>query len=399
MNIHEYQAKKLLSNYGITIPKGRIAYTINEAKKVALEVSPYGPWMLKAQIQSGARNKGYFIEYPNGKSGIRLIKNKRHIMTEAFSMLGATLITPQTGPKGKLVSKIYVEAYQKVKKVFYAGLVIDRLKANITMLIAETSEDNIEEIAINHPEKILKEPLNLAKGPSAHQIRKILDFLGLNSKSAKSLRTLIKGLHKAFIELDATMIEINPVGVMKNGQLIALDAKISFDENALYRHTDIYRLKDDYEEDERKLIATKNLFEYNEFDGSVGIIVNGDGVALSTMDILSSQNMDTACFLNVKGGVDKDKIASGIKLIMTNPRVEGILINIIGGFLRCNLIAEGIISAASEVGLNVPLVVRFEGTNKDDAKNILEQSKLPLIIAEDTKTAVEKLIKAMEDSD
>ena len=400
MNIHEYQAKKILTPYGINIPKGRIAYTVAEAKKAALEVLPGGPWMLKAQIQSGARNKGYFLEAPqNKKSGIRLVKSRRHIMAEAGEMLGNTLVTPQTGPKGKLVSKIYVEACQKVKKVFYAGLVIDRLNANVTLMVAETSEDNIEEIALTRPERILRETLDLQKGPTAHQIRKILDFLCLNSKSAKSLRSFIRGLHKAFMELDATMIEINPVGVMKNGELIALDAKISFDDNALFRHKDIQELKDDYEDEDRRLQAAKYNFEYNEFDGSVGIIVNGDGVALSAMDLLKRQNAEAACFLNVKGGVDKDKIASGIKIIMTNPRVEGILINIIGGFLRCNLIAEGILAAAAEVGLNVPLVVRFEGTNKDEAKDILEQSKLPLIIAENVNEAVEKLLQAMEESD
>ena len=226
-----------------------------------------------------------------------------------------------------------------------------------------------------------------------------MDFLRLPPKSARSLETFINGMHRVFVDYDASMVEINPVGVMKNGELIALDAKISFDDNALFRHRDIEALKDDYEASERELQASKYKFNYSEFGGSVGCIVNGDGLALAVMDMLRAKGLDTACFLNVKGGVDKDKIASGIKIIMTNPRVEGILIDILGGFLRCNLIADGIIAAASEVGLNVPLVVRFEGTNKEEAKEILAKSKLPIILADSMEDAATKLAAAMEETD
>lgn len=397
MNIHEYQAKKILNKYGITIPKGGIAYTPNEAKRVASAVSFRGPWVLKAQIQSGARKSGYFLEAKAGrKGGIRVIKSRRDIIKNADQMLGSTLVTMQTGPKGKQVGRIYVEAFNKVKKVFYAGLVIDRMIPALTLLVAETADKDISDIAINEPEKILKIQLSLHKNVAPKQIQQVLEFLKLSPRSAKSLETFINGLHQAFIENDATMIEINPVGVLANGGLIALDAKISFDDNALYRHKDIKML---HEENDRELQAAKYRFSYSEFDGNIGCIVNGDGLAMAVMDILHAKGMGVACSLNVKGGVDKDKIASGIKIIMTNPRVEGILINILGGFLRCNLIADGIIAAASEVGLNVPLVVRFEGTNKDEAKEILKHSKLPIIIADEMEEAADALINAVEESD
>lgn len=400
MNIHEYQAKKILCQYGINIPKGGIAYTPEETKRVAAKVSSRGPWVLKAQIQSGARNKGYFLEKSAGKQGgIRLVKSRRDIIAQAEQMLGATLVTVQTGPKGKPVSRLYVEAFNNVKKIFYVGLAVDRETATLTLLVALTEKADITSIAINKPEKILRLPLDLDKEVSPAHVQKVMEFLRLPAKSASGLEKFINALHRIFLDYDATMIEINPVGMKKNGELIALDAKISFDNNALYRHEDIRKLYDDYEASERELKAAKYRFGYSEFEGSIGCIVNGDGIALAAMDLLKKKGVDTACFLNVKGGVDKDKIASGIKIIMTNPRVEGILINILGGFLRCNLIAEGIIAAASEVGLNVPLVVRFEGTNKEEAKEILQKSKLPIIMANTMEDAVNLLVKAVEDSD
>ncbi len=400
MNIHEYQAKRILSQYGINIPKGMVAYTPTEAKKVAKEVSFRGPWMLKSQIQSGARNKGYFLEKKAGKKGgIRVIKSRRDIISEAEKMLGSTLVTVQTGPKGKLVSRLYVEAFSKVDKIFYAGLVIDRMAPAITLLIADAKDEEIVNIAISHPEKILRVQLDLLTGAAPEQIQEILEFLKLKPKSAKSLETFVNGLHQAFVDYDGTMLEVNPAGVMSNGGITALDAKFVVDDNALYRHKNVSVLQDEYETEERELNAAKYGFQYSSFDGSIGCIVNGDGIALAAMDLIRAKGSDTACFLNVKGGVDKDKIAAGIKIIMTNPRVEGILINVLGGFLRCNLIADGIISAAAEVGLNVPLVVRFEGTNKDEAKEILEHSKLPIIIAENMEDSVAKLLTAMEESD
>lgn len=400
MNIHEYQAKKILQSYGIKVPEGAIAYTPGEAKRGAQRVAPHGPWMMKAQIQSGARAGGHFLEKKAGrKGGIRLIKHRKDIFTEAEKMLGATLVTKQTGNKGKTVSKVYVEKYYDTKQMFYAGLIINRNIPCITLLIT-ASTTNMLELAVNEPEKILYTNLGLDDKITDEQIDKILSFLHLDKKYRSGLSDFINQMHKAFLELDAIMMEVNPVGIDEEDNLIALDAKISFDDNALYRHPDILQLHDDSEEDDSSLKASQYGFGYYKLDGgSIGCIVNGDGVALSMADMINAYGEQMACFLNVKGGVDKDKISAGIKLIMTNPRVEGILINILGGFLRCNLVADGIIAAASEVGLNVPLVVRFEGTNKDEAKDILDSSGLPVTQAESMEEAVEKLVKIMRESD
>lgn len=400
MNIHEYQAKKILQSYGIKVPEGAIAYTPGEAKRGAQRVAPHGPWMMKAQIQSGARAGGHFLEKKAGrKGGIRLIKHRKDIFTEAEKMLGATLVTKQTGDKGKTVSKVYVEKYYNTKHMFYAGLIINRNIPCITLLIT-ASTTNMLELAVNEPEKILYTNLGLDDKITDEQIDKILSFLHLDKKYRSGLSDFINQMHKAFLELDAIMMEVNPVGIDEEDNLIALDAKISFDDNALYRHPDILQLHDDSEEDDSSLKAAQYGFGYYKLDGgSIGCIVNGDGVALSMADMINAYGEQMACFLNVKGGVDKDKISAGIKLIMTNPRVEGILINILGGFLRCNLVADGIIAAASEVGLNVPLVVRFEGTNKDEAKDILDSSGLPVTQAESMEEAVEKLVKIMQESD
>lgn len=400
MNIHEYQAKKILQSYGIKVPEGAIAYTPGEAKRGAQRVAPHGPWMMKAQIQSGARADGHFLEKKAGrKGGIRLIKHRKDIFTEAEKMLGATLVTKQTGDKGKTVSKVYVEKYYNTKQMFYAGLIINRNIPCITLLIT-ASTTNMLELAVNEPEKILYTNLGLDDKITDEQIDKILSFLHLDKKYRSGLSDFINQMHKAFLELDVIMMEVNPVGIDEEDNLIALDAKISFDDNALYRHPDILQLHDDSEEDDSSLKAAQYGFGYYKLDGgSIGCIVNGDGVALSMADMINAYGEQMACFLNVKGGVDKDKISAGIKLIMTNPRVEGILINILGGFLRCNLVADGIIAAASEVGLNVPLVVRFEGTNKDEAKDILDSSGLPVTQAESMEEAVEKLVKIMRESD
>ena len=400
MNIHEYQAKKIINQYGIKIPQGKIAYTPLEAKKAATEVSARGPWVLKAQIQSGARSKGKFMEKSAGRgSGVRRVKYRRDIASQAGEMLGSTLVTPQTSAKGKVVSRIYVEAFQKATNLFYTGLAIERMSGNITLMLAKLENKEIAEIAAKHPEQILRLPLDLKKGISATQVREAMSFLGFKEKSQKNLKKYLQGLYKAFIDTDALMLEINPAGVNARGEIIALDAKLSVDDKAIYRQPQIEPLFDASEIEPRELRAAKNGFQYSSFKGSIGCIVNGDGIALAAMDLIRAHGSDTACFLNVKGGVDRDKIASGIKLILTNPQVEGILINVLGGFLRCNLLADGIVSAASEVGLNVPLVVRFEGTNKEEAKQILENSHLPVIIAQDMEDSVEKLLQAMEESD
>lgn len=400
MNIHEYQAKQILAQYGINVPAGGIAYTPAEAKRVAQKISSRGPWMLKAQIQAGARHSGHFIgNSATPKGGIRQVTQIRNLSYEAAQMLNNTLVTDQTGPKGKLVSKVYVEAFKQVKHLFYVGMIIDSSIPAITLLISDVIDQDMIKIADITSEKILRLPLTYDAPLSDEQIGKILDFLLLDKSYADGFKDFLNKLRVTFINLDAQMIEINPVGIMRNKRLIALDAKINFDDNAMFRHPDILRMQDDYEEDPRALKAKRCGFHYSEFEGNIGCIVNGAGLALEAIDVIRSKGFSAACALNVKGGVDKDRIATGIKIIMTNPKVEGVLINILGGFLRCNLVAEGIITATQEVGLNVPLVVRLEGTNKEEARTILNESKLPIIFAENTNEAIDKLIKQMEVND
>lgn len=400
MNLHEYQAKKILSQNGIKIPKGMVAYTPLEAQKCAKIVSDKGPWMIKAQVHSGARNKGKFVENKAGpKGGIRFVDKIKDVFVEAERMLGSTIITKQTGPKGKIVGRLYVEAYSKVCYSFYVAVAIDRVLANITLLIADTTEDDINDIVANRPDKILRMPLNLNNGPSHAQTDKAAEFLCLSAKGRDNLHLFLKGMYKTFVSNDALMIEINPAGIMKNGEIIALDAKMVLDDKALYRHPTHLALQDDYEIDERSLKASRYGFSYYEFEGNIGCIANGDGIMMTIMDLLENQDNSLACALNIKGGVDREKIAAGIKVIVTNPRVEGILINILGGFVRCDLIADGILDAAAEVGMNVPVVVRFEGTNRDEAKEILSHSNFPLVLAEDMGDSVSMILKAVNEGE
>lgn len=400
MNIHEYQAKKVLAQYGINVPKGAVAYTPAEAKRVAQQLSSRGPWMLKAQIQSGARTSGHFVSHDaGGRGGVRQVTQIANVSYETAQMLNNVLVTKQTGEKGKRVNKVYVETYKEVKRVFYAGMIIDSSIPAITLLISDViNEDTIKSVRFDN-KNLLRMNLKYDSGISDEQIFEILDFLSLDKEYLRSFHDFLGKLLFTFINLDAQMIEINPVGVCPDKKLIALDAKITFDDNALFRHPDIVLMRDDSEQDERELKAERFGFQYQEFSGSVGCIVNGGSLTLEAMDIIKSKGQDLACSLNVKGGVDKDKIAAGIKIIMTNPRVEGVFINILGGFLRCDLIADGILAATQDVGLSFPIVVRFEGTNKDEAKAILEHSKLPIIFADTPKEAIEKLLEQMEEND
>lgn len=401
MNIHEYQAKQLLSQNGIKIPRGKIAYTVAEAKRAAKAVSAKGPWMLKAQIQSGARKSGRFLEAKAGtEGGIRLIKRLSEIEPQAEQMLGSTLVTRQTGPKGRLVSRLYVEAYQKANAVFYAGMAIDRVNAQITLLVANIKNEDIDTIITERvTDRVMRFPLDLVRGPTHAQTNKAAEFLKLSPKSFNAFYQFIRGMYKTFINSEALMIEINPAGVLKNNDIMAFDAKITLDDKALYRHPENLHFRDDGETDSRELKASKFGFRYREFDGNIGCIINGNGLAMATMDLLKNSGNALACSLNVKGGVDRDKIAAGIKIIATNPRVEGIIINILGGFVRCDLIADGIIDAAAEVGMNMPLVVRFEGTNREEAQNILLRANLPLVLVNSLEDSVSRIIKALQERD
>ena len=386
MNIHEYQAKRIFKSFGITVPNGLIAYTPSEALEAAKAVSGAGSWVVKAQIQAGSRDVGKFSDKRAGrKGGIRISKTLDEVYENADEMLENQLITNQTGAKGRLVSRVYVEEFIKTEHKFYLGLVVDRVAASTILLVAPVTEkdDAIVKLAIEYPDKILKIDLGLQKEINKEQLLLVKDFMH-SLITIRELKAFLNKMLKVFYTYDATMLEINPIGINKAGKIWALDAKIVFDNNALYRHPEIKKLSDTSEIEERELIAAQYGFQYKEMDNGIGIIVNGDGLALSTMQQAAQMGIGTACFLNLKGGVDRDKITASIKLIMTNPRVDGIFINILGGFLRCNLIADGIIAVANDLGLNIPLVVRFEGTNKDEATDILKKSGLFLSIVSDT---------------
>lgn len=400
MNIHEYQAKKLLKKFKIDVKKGAIAYTPLEAVKVAKKISKDGPWVLKAQVQSGARAKGHFLEKGSKKiSGVEIAKSEEEVFFLAGKMLSNILVTPQTTKQGKLVSKIYVEEYEHTKRSFYLSFVVNRIEACITLLAANQT-DNIVDLAQKNLGAILRINLNLNQKIKDKDVTRILGFLGLKESVRGKLKTFVQNLHRAFLTLDATMLEINPVVLNEKGNFVALDAKISFDDNALFRHADVVQMHDDYEASENVLKAAQCGFKYREFEGgNIGLIVNGDGLALAVHDYLKQMGEKTACYLNIKGGVDEEKIAESLKIMMTNPKVEGIIINILGGFLRCNLVADGIISAVSQIGLNIPLVARFEGTNKEAAKEILESNHFDFLTADSLQEAALKLTKAMKEEE
>ena len=399
MNIHEYQAKRIFKKFGINIPNGIIAYTPNEAKDVALQISETGPWVVKAQIHAGSRDDGKFSDKRAGrKGGVRVSKTIDEVYSNADDMLENMLVTNQTDSKGRLVSRVYVEEFIKSAKKFYVSLAIDWVLANVILIVSPIIDIDNEDVGdlTDIPNNFFKLNIGTEREIKTAQAKEILDFMGVNS-DAKEMKSFINRLLKVFYAYDATMIEINPIGIAKDGEIWALDAKICFDRNALYRHPDITKMADESEVSERELIAFKNGFQYKELNSGIGIIVNGDGLAINTINEAQNIGLDTACFLNLKGGVDRDKIATSIKLIMTNPKVDGIFINILGGFLRCNLIADGILNVADDLGLNIPLVVRFEGTNKDEATEILYKSKLPLLIAEDTFMGLNMLKRAIEE--
>ena len=400
MNIHEYQAKKIFKKFGINVPQGLIAYTPLEAKNSALQISETGPWVVKAQIQSGSRDLGKFYDKRAGrKGGIRLSKTIDDVFVNADEMLENLLITNQTGKKGRLVSRIYVEEYIKTPEKFYFGIVVDWVSASTVLLVTPVSnktDDTIVDMVSSYPQNVLKVNLGLQKEITTEQLKEIKDFMESDIDGRK-LKSFINKMLKLFYSYDATMLEIDPIGIDKNGDIWALDAKIIFDNNALYRHKEILKLSDETEIEERELKAAKYGFQYRELESGIGIISNGDGFALNIINEAQKLGMNTACFLNLKGGVDRDKIAASIKLIMTNPRVDGIFINILGGFLRCNLIADGIITVADDLGLNIPLVARFEGTNKEDATNILQKSGLAVHLAKNTKEGLLALKDAIEE--
>ena len=396
MNIHEYQAKGLLRSYGAPVSDGRIVVKSEDAKTAAGELD--GPvWVVKAQIHAGGRGKGIFKEKDAGESGgVRIAKSAEQAAAEAKKMLGRTLVTHQTGPDGKQVNRVYIEQGAEIDRELYLALLVDRATSRISFVCSTEGGMDIEEVAANNPEKIVSFSVDPATGYQAFHGRKVAFSLGLENSQVKECVKLTGQLFKAFLEKDMEMLEINPLIVTKNGNLIVLDAKVGFDSNAIYRHQDIADLRDTTEEDPKELEASKYELNYIALDGEIGCMVNGAGLAMATMDIIKLYGAEPANFLDVGGGATKEKVTEAFKIITSDPKVKGILVNIFGGIMRCDVIAEGVVAAVKEVGLQVPLVVRLEGTNVEKGKGIINNSGLDVIAANDLKDGAEKIVSAVK---
>ena len=396
MNIHEYQAKTLLHKYGVPVSEGRIVLSADEAKRAANEME--GPlWVVKAQIHAGGRGKGSFKEADAGSGGgVRLARSVEEAEKEAKAMLGRTLVTKQTGPVGKMVNRIYIENGSGIEKEFYLAILVDRQSSRISFVASTEGGMDIEEVAESTPGKILSFSVDPATGYQGYHGRRIAFNLGLDSKQTKQCVALMANLYRLFVDKDMEMLEINPLIISDSGDLKCLDAKMSFDGNAMYRHRDIAELRDTTEEDPKELEASKYDLNYIALDGQIGCMVNGAGLAMATMDIIKLFGSEPANFLDVGGGATKEKVIEAFKIITSDPQVKGILVNIFGGIMRCDVIAEGVVSAVKEVGLQVPLVVRLEGTNVEEGKAIITDSGLNVIAADNLKDGAEKIVAAVK---
>ncbi|MBV8103873.1 MAG: ADP-forming succinate--CoA ligase subunit beta [Hyphomicrobiales bacterium] len=396
MNIHEYQAKAVLRAFAVPLANGYPAFTPEEAEDAARKVG--GPlWVIKSQIHAGGRGKGRFKETSAGeKGGVRLARSTDEAKTLAKEMLGATLVTVQTGPHGKQVNRLYIEDGANIDKEFYLSALVDRETSRVAFVLSTEGGVNIEDVAHKTPEKIHSFSVDPATGIMPHHGRTAARALGLVGDQAKQIESLVTKLYAAFVAKDMSMLEINPLIAMTNGLLRVLDAKLSFDDNALYRHPDIAALRDETEEDAKEIEASKYDLNYIALDGTIGCMVNGAGLAMATMDIIKLYGESPANFLDVGGGASKEKVTAAFKIITADPNVKGILINIFGGIMRCDVIAEGVIAAVKEVGLQVPLVVRLEGTNVDLGKAIIRDSGLNVIPADDLDDAAQKIVTAVK---
>ncbi|PJF08070.1 ADP-forming succinate--CoA ligase subunit beta [Pseudorhodobacter sp. MZDSW-24AT] len=396
MNIHEYQAKALLRAYGVPVSDGRVVLRAEEAKTAAGEMD--GPlWVVKAQIHAGGRGKGTFKEAEAGeKGGVRLARSVEEAAEFARQMLGRTLVTVQTGEAGKQVNRIYIEDGSDIERELYLAMLIDRATSRISFVVSTEGGMSIEDVAHDTPEKILSFTVDPASGLSDFHGRRVAFELGLTGNQVKQCVTLVKNLYRLFQEKDMEMLEINPLVVMTDGNLKCLDAKMGFDSNALYRHADIMALRDESEEDPKELAASKFDLNYIALDGEIGCMVNGAGLAMATMDIIKLYGAEPANFLDVGGGATKEKVTEAFKIITSDPNVKGILVNIFGGIMRCDIIAEGVIAAVKDVGLKVPLVVRLEGTNVELGKDIIRNSGLNVIAADNLSDAAQKIVKAVK---
>ena len=396
MNIHEYQAKALLRSYGVPVSDGRVVLKAEEAKTAAGELD--GPlWVVKAQIHAGGRGKGHFKEAAAGeKGGVRLARSVAEAAEFARQMLGRTLVTVQTGEAGKQVNRIYIEDGSDIERELYLAFLIDRQTSRISIVASTEGGMSIEDVAHDTPELIHTFTIDPATGLQDFHGRRVAFALGMTGNQVKQCVGIIKNLYRLFTEKDMDMLEINPFCVLKDGSLKLLDAKMGFDGNAIYRHPDIAALRDETEEDPKELAASKFDLNYIALDGEIGCMVNGAGLAMATMDIIKLYGAEPANFLDVGGGATKEKVTEAFKIITSDPNVKGILVNIFGGIMRCDIIAEGVIAAVKEVGLKVPLVVRLEGTNVELGKDIIRNSGLNVIAADNLSDAAQKIVKAVK---
>jgi succinyl-CoA synthetase beta subunit len=397
MNIHEYQGKQLLKGYGVTVLDGYVAWTAEEAFEAAKKL-PGPVYVVKSQIHAGGRGAGRFADDPNGKGGVRLARSADDVRAAADAMLGHTLVTKQTGPAGRKVHRLYIEAGCDIARELYVSLLVDRATSRITIMASTEGGMEIEEVAEHTPEKILKVAIDPACGLSGFHARQLAFGLGLQGKQIAAFGKFVAAMYEAFVGLDCAIVEINPLVVTGVGDVVALDAKVSFDDSALFRHPQIEALRDEGEEDPKELEANKHSLNYVALDGTIGCMVNGAGLAMATMDIIKLYGAAPANFLDVGGGATKERVTAAFKIILSDPSVEGILVNIFGGIMRCDVIAEGVVAAAREVSLDVPLVVRLEGTNVALGKEIMAKSGLPIISADNLADAAEKVVKAVKDA-
>ncbi len=386
MNIHEHQAKELLKEFGAPVSKGVVIYSLSEIDKKIKELKS-NKFVLKAQIHAGGRGKA---------GGVKLVKDIDELKKEAKILLGKKLVTPQTGPNGKEVKRLYIEEASEISKEFYLSCLIDRQTSKIAFISSKEGGMDIEEVASKNPEKIITTKVELSKEIKPTYIEKIIEPFELNKSQITEAFNLIKSLYKTLIEKDANLIEINPLIVTKSGKIICLDAKINFDDNALFRRPEILKLRDLNEEDPKEIEASKHDLAYIKLDGSIGCMVNGAGLAMATMDIIKLYGEAPANFLDVGGGASKEKVSAAFKLILSDKNVKGILINIFGGIMRCDVLAEGVVEAAKETKLNVPLVVRLAGTNYEEGKKILDASGLKILSALDLNDAAKKIVNAIK---
>ena len=386
MNIHEHQAKQILKKYGASVPKGDFAFTVNEliekAKKIKTE-----KYVLKAQIHAGGRGKA---------GGVKILNNIEELTDAAKEMLGKTLITHQTGPNGKEVKRLYIEESSKIKKEFYLSCLIDRASSKIAFISSDQGGMDIEEVAKKSPEKIITTKVDYLEDIDDENCKKIIKIFNLKDNTMLQGINLIKSIYKMFISTDANLVEVNPLILTEDDNLICLDAKMNFDDNSIFRQPEIQSLRDLNEEDPSEIEASKHDLAYIKLDGSIGCMVNGAGLAMATMDIIKLFGQEPANFLDVGGGASKEKVSAGFKIILSDPNVKGILINIFGGIMRCDILAQGVVEAAKEININVPLVVRLAGTNYKEGKLILDNSGLKIISASDLSDAASKIVKAIK---